>query len=236
VANALGQWQEGLAYCRRALEHGQAVDDLRLKVVGWLRTGSTYIQQGDAEAGLRCCDEALALSPSAFDAAMIRPVRGYGLLKTGQFDLATRELSEAVGWFDRSNLRYTRSLVALWLAEALIRRGDRPFAVPILEEILATSREYGYRHLEGVVERLLGEALAPAPQAATHLERGRQILEAIGARNDVAKVLTVQAEVLVARGDVHGARRALEEALGIFEALGTIDGPAAVHAALARLG
>ena len=29
-------------YCRRALEHGRDVNDLRLKVVGWWRTGSTH--------------------------------------------------------------------------------------------------------------------------------------------------------------------------------------------------
>ena len=37
AANALGEWQRGLAYCRKALEYGQTVDDLRLKVVGWWR-------------------------------------------------------------------------------------------------------------------------------------------------------------------------------------------------------
>src|SRR5207253_7259559 len=68
AANALGEWSQSLEYCKKALEHGQAVDDLRLKVVGWWRSGSTYIHQGDPVSGLRCCDEALALSPIPFDA------------------------------------------------------------------------------------------------------------------------------------------------------------------------
>ena len=45
--------------CRQALEHGKALNDLRLKVVGWWRTGSTHVQRGDVEAGLRCYEEAL---------------------------------------------------------------------------------------------------------------------------------------------------------------------------------
>src|SRR5262249_53632136 len=43
AANILGEWQQSLRYCQRALEHGEAVNDLRLKVVGRWRTGSTSI-------------------------------------------------------------------------------------------------------------------------------------------------------------------------------------------------
>jgi len=86
VANGLGEWEPSLEYCRRALEYGQTVNDLRLKVVGWWRTGSTHVQRGDPEAGLRCCEEALALSPIPFDAAMVKAVKGYGLIKLERFD------------------------------------------------------------------------------------------------------------------------------------------------------
>jgi tetratricopeptide (TPR) repeat protein len=231
VANALGAWTRGLEYCQRALEHGQAVDDLRLKVVGWWRTGSTHIQQGDAAAGLRCCEEALALTPIAFDAAMVRAVRGYGLVKVGQRDSGTRELEGAVAWFERSNLTYTWSLFALWQAESYLQQGQRDEAKALLERILATSGENGYRHLEGVAERLLGAALQPAdPEARAHLERGMEILEAMGALNEVAKALVTRAELLWTAGDAAGAQRSLERAETIFQALGTMDGPAAIDA------
>src|SRR4029453_19634794 len=69
AANALGEWHRSLAYCQRALQHGLAVDDLRLKVVGWWRTGATHVQRGDPVRGLQCCEEALALAPIPFDAA-----------------------------------------------------------------------------------------------------------------------------------------------------------------------
>src|SRR5262249_23159949 len=84
AANASGEWARSLGYCRRALEHGKAVNDLRLKVVGWWRTGSTHVQQGDVEAGLRCYEEAFALNPIPFDAAMARAGRAYGLVKAGE--------------------------------------------------------------------------------------------------------------------------------------------------------
>ena len=84
AANALGEWNRGLEYCHRALEHGLAMDDLRLKVVGWWRTGSTHVQRGDPAQGLQCCEEALVLSPIPFDAAAIQAVRGRGLVNIGQ--------------------------------------------------------------------------------------------------------------------------------------------------------
>ncbi len=36
-----------------------ALNDLRLKAVGWTRIGLAHIQQGDVERGLECCEEAL---------------------------------------------------------------------------------------------------------------------------------------------------------------------------------
>ena len=236
IANYLGQWERGLEYCRRALDYGRAVDDLRLKVVGWWRTGSTHIQRGDAAPGLECCDEALALSPIPFDAAMIRAVRGYGLVKAGHAAVGTAELADAVAWFERSQLSYTGSLFALWLAEGQLAQGQRLEALAMLEAVLVTTRENGYRHLEGVGERLMGEALGPQnPRAGEHLDTAAHILNEVGARNDVAKLLVVRAAHHRATGDPAAARAELEEALGIFTELGTADGPPLVASLLGSM-
>ncbi|MGH9806357.1 MAG: ATP-binding protein, partial [Terriglobia bacterium] len=62
-ANYLGEWERSLDYCRRGIEHGNALNDLRLKAVGWTRIGLAHIMQGDVEGGLECCEEAFALTP-----------------------------------------------------------------------------------------------------------------------------------------------------------------------------
>ncbi|MBI2152419.1 MAG: sigma 54-interacting transcriptional regulator [Candidatus Rokubacteria bacterium] len=237
AANALGEWERSLAYCRRALDHGQTVNDLRLRVVGWYRTGSARVQQGDLEPGLRCYDEALTLSPIPFDVAMIKAGRGYGLVKAGEVQAGTAELEEAVAWFDRSNLRYSRSSWALRLAEGCLKQGERARARGVLEEVLRATRQVGYRHLEGIAERLLGECLAPEdPSAAEgHLEEAVRILEGVDARNELARALVAQADLRLAKGDPSGARQLLTRALAIFEALGTLDEPPLVRAALAAL-
>jgi tetratricopeptide (TPR) repeat protein len=188
AANAVGEWGRSLAYCRHALEHGREVDDLRLKVVGWWRTGSLHIQCGDFQAGLRCCREALALSPIPFDAAMAKATQGYGLVKAGELAAGTLELSEVVGWFEQKRLSFTHALFSLWLADGYLRQEEVSKARTILERTLAATKELGYRHLEGVAERLLGQSLAcDDPTAATaHLVTAAQILREVGARIESA--------------------------------------------------
>jgi tetratricopeptide (TPR) repeat protein len=207
-------------------------------VVGWWRTGSTCIQQGALQQGLRCCEEALALSPVAFDAAMIRAVQAYGRVKLGDAQAGTAALAEAIGWFDRSHLRYTRSVVALWLAEGWLRLGEAPRARAIVGEALAAARELGYRHLEGVAERLLGEALVrDDPRAALErLCRAEEVLQEIGALNEVGKTLVARAELAGASGERPAARELLGRALGIFARLGTLDELSRAELALASLG
>ncbi|MBI4011680.1 MAG: hypothetical protein HY359_05170, partial [Candidatus Rokubacteria bacterium] len=225
AANARGDWAQSLAYCARALEYGRRADDLRLKIVGWWRTGSTHIQRGDLEAGLGWCEQALAASPGPFDRAMATAMRGYGLSKAGQAAVGTAAMAEALAWLDRSQLRYTRSVIALCLAEGCLRAGDPERARALAGEVLATSRDVGYRRLEGVAQRLLGELLVRRePSAALgHLESAAQVLERAGARNELAKALVARADLAAAGGDAAEARRQLERALELFESLGTLD-------------
>ena len=223
IANARGEWERSLGYCQRTLEHGQAMDDLRLKVTALARAASTHIQRGACDLGLQLCNEALALSPTPFDAAALRAIHGLGLVKTGHPDEGTAEIEETLAWYDRSHLRYTRLQFTLWLAEGHLRRADRPRARALAEEVLAASRELGYRHLEGVALRLLGEAALPddPAAAAAPLEAARQLFDQIGARNELARTLGDLAHVARLRGD-HAQDTALtREADRVYTILGT---------------
>jgi len=72
--------------------------------------------------------------------------------------------------------------------------------------------------------------------ATRHLETAIRILEEVGARNEYAKALVAQAELRRAEGYSAEARRLLEEALAVFEALGTLEEPRRVQAAITALG
>jgi DNA-binding NtrC family response regulator/tetratricopeptide (TPR) repeat protein len=237
AANALGEWARSLSYCERALHHGEAANDLRLKVVAWSRMAASQVQRGDAKAALASCDAATRLGPTPFDVANLDAVRGYALVKAGDAPAGLRLLHEAVQWFAGTHLLYNRSTCSGWLAESLVRSGDREAGRQMAAALLATSESVGYRHVQGVALRVLGEGLLPeeADAAAHHLQQARAIFEQIEARNDLGKTLVAEAAVHAARGEPGRARRLLEEAGRIFAALGTTDEPDRVRAALGTL-
>jgi len=237
AAMALGEWDASFSYCRRALEYGAALDDLRIKVVGLWRMGATYVYQGDSKQAVQYCNEALALGALPFDAAMAKSVRGYAKVKLGQVDAGIADLNEAVTWFENSHLSYTHARYALLLADGHLRRGDRAAARSLIQGVLETSRTIGYLHFEGTACWLLGECLAlEAPAAAEpYTETAMGILERIGARNDLARAMVTRAALRQAAGDVATARALLGQAQAIFKALGTVDEPARVEAARAAL-
>jgi class 3 adenylate cyclase/tetratricopeptide (TPR) repeat protein len=237
AALALGEWDKSVNYCRRILDYSAALNDVRLRVIGLWRMGAAYIYQGSFERGLECCNEALALGPLPFDAAMAKGIRGYGTIKSRPVDAGIADLTEAVAWLESSRLRYTHAHYSLRLAEGYLRRGDRAIARPLIENVLETSRETGYWHFEGLGSWLLAEYSAPedAASAEAHIERAIEILERIGARNDLARANLTRAALQQAVGDVTGARDLLDRADLIFRELGTLDEPARVRAALSAL-
>ncbi|HET7343064.1 MAG TPA: hypothetical protein VFL90_16480 [Methylomirabilota bacterium] len=225
AANYLGEWERGLRYCRRATELGAALNDLRLKVSGLVRTASTHVHRGDWQSALRLCDDALALDPTPFDAAAVRAVRGYALVKSGCAADGIAPLREALAFYQRSQLRFTWASFSLWLADAEARRGAWDEMRAIIEPVLRTAVELGYRHVEGVARRLLAEAIAThdAAGAAGHLATAETILRAHDARNELGKVWVAQACL---RRPLD--RGLLEQALALFRELGTEDEPARV--------
>jgi class 3 adenylate cyclase/tetratricopeptide (TPR) repeat protein len=193
IANALGEWPRALGYGRRALAHARTLDDQRLTITALLRLASTLIQQGDAAEGLRLCDQALALDPGPFDLAAVRAIRGLGLARAGDTAAGIALLEEVVEWLDRSQLRYTWGLVGLWLAEAHVQAGTGERARPLLERVRADAAARGYRHLEGVARRLLGEALPPGPEADAHLQAAIERLRAVESAPELARALEAAA-------------------------------------------
>jgi class 3 adenylate cyclase len=241
AANNLGRWNASVNYCRRGLDHGIALKEIRFKsvhAVGWWRMGSAYIQQGDLERGLQCCNEALALAPLLpRDAVMTKANCGYAEIKAGRVDAGIAELGDALAWLASYGLRYTYLHYALWLAEGHLRRNDRVNARPLVKDILDTSRTTGYLHLEGRACWLMGECLAAeAPAAAEdYTETAMRILARAGARNDLARAMITRATFRQRAGDTSTARQLLDGASAIFRELDTRDEPARVEAALAAL-
>jgi tetratricopeptide (TPR) repeat protein len=199
--------------------------------------GAAYIQRGELERGLQCCDEALTLAPIPRDAAWARVVRGYGEIKAGHFDTGIATLTEALSWFANSQMRYTYLVGAMWLAEGHLRRSDHAAALPLVRDALKTCRENGYRHFEGRACWLMSECLAiEAPDPADNYARTAiSIFEGVGAKNDLARAMVTRARLRRDVGDVAAARELLTKANTIFQSLGTRDELVRIKEAFAQL-
>ncbi len=237
AATALGEWEKSLGYCRRAIELGTTIKDVRHRVIGLWRMGVTYIHQGDPERGITYCNEALALHPLPYDAATAKGARGYGKIRAGQVDAGIADLEEALAWLESSRLSYTRWRFGGYLAEGHLRRGDRAAARALVEGMLEQTRVVGYRHLEGMACWLMGECLAPeGPDSAErYVTMAMEILGRIGAHNDLARAMVTRAALRQVAGDFAAAGQLLDQAGAIFRELGTLDEPARVEAARAAL-
>src|SRR5262249_33136952 len=121
----------------------------------------------------------------------------------------------------RSQLRYTHALFALWLADSHLRQQAFDEARALTEETLSTARELGYRHVEGVARRLLGESLTNvnATLAAEELALAETILEELDVRNELGKVWVARACLRHEAPD----RQLLTKALALFRNLETVD-------------
>jgi len=166
---------------------------------------------------------------------MAKVFRGYGQIRAGRFDAGIADLTEAIAWFDRSRLHHVRVTPALRLAEGYLCRGELGTARALIDDVLTTSREQGYRYVEGLAHQLLAECLAvESPVVAMqHVTEGQQIFEAVGARNDLAKTLVTRSKL--SQSKPSEARELLKQAAAVFKALGTLDEPARVEEALAAL-
>ena len=235
AAAARGEWAEALDHGRRALEHGRAVNDTRLKILALLGLGAAQIQMGDVGAGMAQCDTALALDPNAADIGALQAIQGHGLVKVGRARAGAAQLEAGLASYDERRLTYPRTRCGLWLAEARLQLGEAKRARALVDGSLATCREIGYRHLQGIAHRLLGECIGTGTQAAGHLETARLLLGRAGARNELAKAIRARAEVARRDGEHGVAREGFEQARALFEELGTLDEPARVRAALAAL-
>ena len=218
AANSMGNWNDSIVYCRRALAHGESLNDLRLMAVSWSRMGSALIQKGDIQSGLECCERALSMGPTTYDREMTRAIRGYGFIKSGRIETGIQELAGPVAWAVRTQLRQPYLRWALWLAEGYLLNGERAKARNLIDDALTKSKLTSYAHLEAIAQLSIGDCISiedPA-SADTHIETAMRVFTEVGAQNDLAKAMLVKAQLSVSAGRPAEARELIEQARSIF--------------------
>lgn len=216
----LGRYAAGMSDLNGALEIARSSRDQNAETLAY--TGLSFVEliAGEYAEGVASAHKALDVAEKTGDAIFrysSNSFLAWGTLRLGKTDesmsywAAAREIAKALGG---------RLLFAEWFAsveaEALLKSGDAVAGLRRAEEGRALSQATGSIIGEALAESAIGRILAATPtrlvEAQTHLSKASEILDAIGARYDLARTLLAEGEVRLACDDRSGALARLERA------------------------
>ena len=128
--------------------------------------------------------------------------------------------------------------LALLLAESHLVAGDHDSARDVSDRVREVAERSGAEFFVAMSHRLLGEvayALGHDDDAAAHLECAITTSRSTRSENELALALADLGRVRSRLGDTADACRRLEQALDIFERLGTHEEPDRIRRELAQL-
>lgn len=221
----LGDWDQAVSYydrARKAFERlGAQVDaavplgniGMILSEQGRLREAETYLRQ------------ALRISRAAGDRAGVAialQLIGTVAAREGRFDEALRLLADARAMHVEDGERAAVVDVDAFIVECLVLRGDGRAALALATETLARAAEAEASHLEPMLRRLEGEALALAGKAEAARASLDAALAASRGKDEYQAALTLEALLRLppaVRADLD-AHELAKEHLAIFQRLG----------------
>jgi transcriptional regulator with AAA-type ATPase domain/tetratricopeptide (TPR) repeat protein len=234
----VGRWDSSVAAGRKELELAERYSDKSLVCFANWNISLAYTYKGDLALALEHGELAVREAPTPADRIWAQAHLALAWCRAGESRKASELLASLVPLYQRTRFVPGEVIVATYLGEAYWRAGERAKAVETLETVLDTAGGTGMRFYGGVAHSLLGEIASSADsrRAATHFEQAIEILEGIGAENELALACAAHARLMAQQGRVADARARLSRALEIFERLGTLIEPDRVRGELAELG
>jgi tetratricopeptide (TPR) repeat protein len=219
--NMLSEFRLSREASERAEALGRELGDRRLTCLAMgMRAVGIGTTQGWHHA-IPVSEQALALAPDPFEAAICAGVLGHTLLRGGRVDDAIARLEPAIEAADRYRSVQVRSWVRAWLGEAYVAAGRVEDARLRAREALELARSARHPWGMALAERVLGLAARAAFAA----------FEAIGNRAMQAQHFLELAEIDVESGDRVNATAHLARA---HELAVEIDAPALADRVRAR--
>ena len=223
VRTCVGRYAAGMSDINGALEIAHSSHDQNAIAMGYAALSFSQLIAGEYTEGIASAGKAFEVA-ERIGGDIFRygsnSLLAWGTLRLGKpneslpYWAAAREIAKSLGG---------RLLFGEWFmaveAEALLESGNPEAGLQRAEEALALSQTAESVIGEALAECAIGRALAAMParlgEAQSHLVRGSEILETIGARYDLARALLAEAEVRLACDDRTGAAVTLEKAATI---------------------
>jgi tetratricopeptide (TPR) repeat protein len=233
-----GQWKAATEHAAAAREVGVAAADDGLASFGGTFLSWAVTASGNPAGGMEIAQRALDEAPTDYFRGWAAAYLAWAMCRSGDAAAALPILEQAVA-FTRNSCHVAGSLfISPLLIEARLGTGDVPGALEFAVNLGAEANAAGMPIVVAAAEMFLGEIdlLGQANDAALeHFRRAAGENLEIGAEDAWCQARFGEGRALAASGDRTGAIRALDDALGGFERLGTGLFPDQVRAALASI-
>ena len=238
----LGRWDDAIEEARKELAIAEKYSDASLIGFAHWILAQAYTAKGDLVSAVAHAETAVSIAPTTGDKAWAQSILGWAWCRAGQAAKASQMLAELIPMYQATRFIPGEVYTSAFLGEAYWRAGESDKARGILEHVLDLTSQAGMRFFQGSVHRLLGElglasgvSQGDVSVAASHFQKAIPILKQINAENELAQAYAGYARCHKQSGDFVKARHYLNEALEIFERLGTWNQPDEVKQLLVGL-
>jgi len=238
----LGRWDEGVKdgeIARKAAD--EHCDNSLSSFANWV-TSRCYNHKGDMARAIEFAEMAVKKASSPADTLWARSTLAGAYCRAGQLEKNLDDLAEAVREFRKAG---SYGNVVIWgtnLGEGYLLNHQYDEARQELKATLELAEIRGLKFYAASCHYLLGEISLRAdptqektPSAKICFEKAIAICRGIKAENQLALAYAGLGRYHKLQGDVAAARDYLNQALEIFERLGTLLEPEKVRAELAQL-
>ncbi|MFN8177420.1 MAG: sigma 54-interacting transcriptional regulator [bacterium] len=238
-----GDWPQAEALLGRCAEVASRVHDAWLASVVRIAVGRLELVRGrDPRATLEEARRLAEGNGHDHDLVVIGQLLGEASMARGDWSEARRQLADALSRARKGAADSEPAADVAWrLARTEEALGDPDGRVlELLETALRTATARGFRVVEGLVRRTLGEVLGPrgrASEALSHLEESVAIFRDLKLPYETARSLETLGEHVARTSSGEAATSALREADAIFRDLGAArDGARAAEALASATG
>ena len=222
----LGEWAQARDPWERFRRLCERLGDRTELVYALNNLGSLYRELGETSEATAAFDRALALASDtghAHMAAMITANRGEVLARTGDLAGAADCYAQALAEFERMGARDDAVETERRQCELALSAGRVREALDHVVDVARRARDLSSRREEGIAHRVAAQALrldGDLDSATWFCDRAGELLTALGARYELARLDQERGELAAARGEVSEAIRLLEAAAAEMAELG----------------
>jgi predicted ATPase/class 3 adenylate cyclase len=218
-----GEFDPALEAAGRLQAFGDAFGIRRAQANALMLMALSRATRGEGSAGIELCEKARALSPDLFETAYILALLGKSRLESGDAVGAVADLEEAVRLADQVRSLQFRLWFRTMLGEAYVYAGELDKAIDVASEAFERSRSIQFSLGVGLAKQVLGRAergRGALSNAEIELTDAARVLDAIGARFELARTQLELAHTARAAGQKEQDARYLNDARLLFAELG----------------